>query len=288
MSALRNGVMSIVAIALAAACVPSHAQDEHAHHAAHEATQEKIPSPSSDAPADHVAPPPPEHPMMPMSGDAMIDAMGMDDEATFAKIKIDRLERAFGGDSPAVSWDIDAWLGGDFDKLRIRSEGERVRGATEDADVEALWSHAVAPFWDTEIGVRHDVGSGPRRTWAAFGVQGLAPYWFELGATVYVGESGRTALRVEADYDLSLTQKLILQPRAEINGYGASDRSAGIRAGLSEVSVGLRLRYELRREFAPYVGLEKPQSLGPNANLAGRGYRSENDVVWMIGIRLWR
>ena len=225
--------------------------------------------------------------MTAMSDHAMVDAMGMDDEATFAKLKLDRLERSFGGDAPALSWDIDAWLGRDFDKLRIRSEGEHVRGATEDADVEALWSHAIAPFWDTELGVRQDIGGHANRTWLAFGVQGLAPYWFELGATAYVGESGRAALRLEADYDLSLTQRLILQPRAEINAYGADDRAAGIGAGLSDAAVGFRLRYEIRREFAPYVGVvwKHRREAGDVFPLGVDRTGTERQIV--AGLRLW-
>jgi copper resistance protein B len=221
-----------------------------------------------------------------MSGDAMIAAMGMDDTATFAKLRIDRLERSIDADSPTLAWNVAAWIGGDFDKLRLRSEGEQVRGSTADADVEALWSHAVAPFWGTEVGVRQDLGHA-NRTWAAFGIQGLAPYWFELGATAYLSESGHAALRIEADYDLSLTQTLILQPRAEINAYGASDRSAGTGSGLSEAQVGIRLRYEIRREFAPYVGVEWSRRFGETADFARDEQISSNDTTWVVGIRAW-
>jgi copper resistance protein B len=271
-------------------CVGAYAQGvqahEHEHHASHVARAAADESKPASA-TDHIAPPPPEHPMGPMSADAMIDAMGMDDDATFAKLKIDRLERSFGGDAPSFSWDADAWIGRDFDKLRIRSEGEHARGSTEDADVEALWSHAIAPFWDTEVGVRQDIGGHANRTWAAFGIQGLAPYWFELGATAYVGEAGRTALRIEADYDLSLTQKLILQPRAEINAYGADDRAAGIGSGLSDVTVGVRLRYEIRREFAPYAGVEWSRRFGDTADFARAEGLDDSDTRWVAGIRVW-
>jgi len=299
MSLARNIVQAVVAGTLASACVGAIAQetqsDEHAnhagmHHAApvHRAESQSATKEAEATPAsDHIAPPPPEHPMGPMSDHAMVDAMGMDDEATFAKLKLDRLERSFGGHAPALSWDIDAWLGRDFDKLRIRSEGEHVRGATEDADVEALWSHAIAPFWDTELGVRQDIGGHANRTWLALGLQGLAPYWFELGATAYVGESGRAALRLEADYDLSLTQRLILQPRAEINAYGADDRAAGIGAGLSDAAVGFRLRYEIRREFAPYVGVEWSRRFGETADFARNEGIDASETRWVAGIRVW-
>ena len=296
MSVLRNLFEAIAGGVLAMACATAVAQEtddasQHASHAGmhHAAPVKRETAEASNEPApatDHVAPPPPEHPMAPMSEDAMIDAMGMDDAATFAKLKLDRFERSF-GDAPSLSWDLDAWLGGDFDKLRIRSEGEHVRGATEDADVEALWSHAIAPFWDSEVGLRQDIGGGAHRTWLALGVQGLAPYWFELGATAYIGESGRTALRVEADYDLSLTQRWILQPRAEINAYGTRDPAAGTGAGFSDAAVGLRLRYEFRREFAPYVGVEWSRRFGETADLARDEGIDASDTRWVIGIRVW-
>jgi copper resistance protein B len=237
--------------------------------------------------ADHVPPPPPEHPMEPMGADAMIEAMQMDDDASYAKVKLDRLEAALGNDAPAFAWDADAWIGRDFDKLRIRSEGEHADGETERADVEALWSHAVAAYWDTELGLRHDLGHGADRTWVAFGVQGLAPYWFELGATAYVGDAGRAALRVEADYDLSLTQRLILQPRAELNAYGRNDPAARVGAGLSDAEVGLRLRYEIRREIAPYVGVEWSRRFGRTADFAREDGFEAEDTRWVVGVRVW-
>lgn len=302
MSRLRTIGVVIAGGVLAAGCVSAIAQeaqsDEHASHASHAGMHHAAPvkhehatmqpaAEEANAAPDHVAPPPPEHAMAPMSDAAMIDAMGMDDEATFAKFRIDRLERSFGGDAPALSWEVDAWLGGDFDKLRIRSEGEHLRGTTEDADVEALWSHAIAPFWDSEVGVRQDIGGHANRTWLALGVQGLAPYWFELGATAYVGESGRAAFRVEADYDLFLTQRWILQPRAEVNAYGTRDRAAGTGAGLSDAELGLRLRYEIRREFAPYIGVEWSRRFGETADFARDEGIDAGDTRWVLGIRVW-
>lgn len=296
---MRSARAIAIASAVLLADVHAHAQEsatiEHARHASHSQMHQTPPahhahaaaeSKASSAP-DHVAPPPPEHPMAPTSDAAMIDAMGMDDDATFAKLKLDRLERSFGGDAPALSWQMNAWIGRDFDKLRIRSEGEHVRGATEDADVEVFWSHAVAPFRDTEIGLRQDIGAGAKRTWAAFGIQSLAPYWFELGATAYVGASGRTALRIEADYDLSLSPRLILQPRIEINAYGESDRAAEVGAGLADAEAGLRLRYEVRREFAPYVGVEWSRRFGETADFARDKGLSALDTRWVVGIRVW-
>lgn len=235
-------------------------------------------------PPDHVAPPPPQHVMGDMSAAEMVEVMGMDDRATVALFALDRLEAAKAG---AQTWSAQVRIGGDFDKLHLRSEGERRDGRLEHADAELLWSHAIAPFWDTQLGVRRDFGQGPDRTWAAFGVQGLAPYWFELSATAYVGEQGRTALRLEADYDVLLTQRLVLQPRVELNAYGKDDLAAHLGSGLSDASAGLRLRYEIRREFAPYVGVEWTRRFGTTADFARAHGEDVNDVQWVVGVRAW-
>lgn len=267
---------------------------EHARHAdAHEHAQtnaapEQVTKEDAQSPsADHVAPPPPQHPMEPMSGGEMIDAMEMDDAASIATLRFDRLERVDGDDGTAGAWKFAASVGGDFDKLLVRSEGEHSHGEFERADAEALWSHAVASYWDTQVGVRRDFGRGADRSWAAFGVQGLAPYWFEVGATAYVGDAGRTALRLEVDYDLSLTQRLILQPRLEVNAYGEADRAARVGAGASDAEVGLRLRYEVRRELAPYVGVERSWLFGGTADFAQSDGRDAADTKWVVGLRVW-
>jgi copper resistance protein B len=236
---------------------------------------------------DHVPPPPPQRAMEPMTGREMIDAMEMDDTARVTMLRFDRLERIEGGDGVATAWKFGATDGGDFDKLLVRSEGERAHGAFEEADAEALWSHAVASYWDTQVGVRHDFGRGADRSWAAFGIQGLAPYWFEVGATAYVGDAGRTALRVEIDYELSLTQRLILQPRIELNAYGKSDTAAHVGSGLPDAEAGLRLRYEVRRELAPYIGVEREWLFGDSADFASGEGRSGADTKWVVGLRVW-
>jgi len=236
---------------------------------------------------DHVPPPPPEHPMAPMSEAEMTDAMEMDDDAMLAMLKLDRLECADTDEGVAIAWKLAAWAGGDTDKVLLRSEGEHVDGDVEYADAEVLWDHAIAPYWDSQLGVRRDFGQGADRTWAAFGVQGLAPYWFEVGATAYVGDAGRSALRLEVDYDLLLTQRLILQPRFEINAYGKDDPAARIGSGLSDAAVGLRLRYEVLRELAPYVGVEWTRRFGRTADIVEAEGVDAQDVQWVVGVRVW-
>jgi len=247
-------------------------------------------TPKDDAslpPSDHVPPPAPTHEMGVMSNARMIEVMGMDDRATFGRFAFDRLEHVAGDGRSATAWSAQGWLGGDLDKLWFRSEGEHRGGAFEQADVELSWSHAIAPFWDGQIGVRRDIGRGPDRSWAALGVHGLAPYWFEWSATAYVGEQGRTALRVEAEYELLLTQRWVLQSRVEFNAYGKDDPAARIGSGLSDAAFGLRLRYEIRREFAPYVGVEWSRRFGRSADFARADGESAGEMQWVAGIRVW-
>nr|WP_183422312.1 copper resistance protein B [Luteibacter sp. Sphag1AF] len=216
-----------------------------------------------------------------------MQAMDMNDAATRGTLMIDQLEAWSGRDSQGQRWEAEGWYGGDVDKLWIRTEGERTRGSLDEADVELLWSHAVSTFWDTQLGVRHDTGEGPARQWAAFGIKGLAPYWFELEATAYAGPSGRTAARFKASYELLFTQRLILEPELEFNAYGNADRARATGSGLSDAQLGLRLRYEFSRSFAPYVGVKITHDFGQTARFTrARGDRI-TDLQWVAGLRLW-
>lgn len=257
------------------------------HAGMHDASSAVTPAIEVRPPSGHVAPPPPQHVMHAMSAAEMVDVMGMDDRAGYGLVAFDRFEAAYTDAGTALAWGARLAYGGDGDRAWLRSEGERLHGRTEHADVELLWGHAIAPYWDTQVGVRHDFGRGPERNWAAVGVQGLAPYWFELSATAYVGEQGRTALRGEVEYEGLLTQRLVLQPRVELNAYGRSDPAAGIGAGLSDAAFGLRLRYEIRREFAPYVGIERRWRLGATADAARAGGDAVAETQWVAGVRFW-
>ena len=209
------------------------------------------------------------------------------DEHSFGSVLFDRLERAYGRDGDATSYDAQAWFGRDYNRLVLKAEGEYAGGRLEDARTEVLWGHAIASYWDTQLGVRFDSGEGPNRTWAALGIQGLAPYWFELDLTGYVGEEGRTALRLSAEYELLLTQRLVLQPRLEANLYGKSDEARGIGSGLSDAVAGLRLRYEVNRQFAPYVGVEWASKFGQTADLAKADGNPRSETLWVAGVRFW-
>lgn len=207
--------------------------------------------------------------------------------ARYAMLLIDRLEYFDSGDEHGAALEVEGWYGGDLDKLWWKLEGEHAGGSLEDYRAEALWSHAVSAYFDTQLGLRHDGGEGPARNWAAFGIQGLAPYWFEVSATGYVGQGGRTAARFEAEYEILLTQRLILQPKLELNAYGKADPARGLGSGLSDASFGLRLRYEVRRRFAPYVGIEWQRRLGSTADYARQSGKSASDRQFVAGIRIW-
>ncbi|WP_338880874.1 copper resistance protein B [Achromobacter veterisilvae] len=187
----------------------------------------------------------------------------------------------------ALDWDGRFWFGTATDRLLVKSEGERENGEGSDGKVEAFWSHAVSPFWDLQLGARRDIGAGPKRNWAAIGVEGVLPYNIELEATGYAGSSGRTALALKAEYDLLLTQRLIFTPELEASLYGKDDPERGIGSGLSDGSLSLRLRYEVTREFAPYIGVSFERKFGQTARYASDAGASRSQTAIMAGVRFW-
>jgi copper resistance protein B len=199
----------------------------------------------------------------------------------------DQLEAVDGRNGNGQSFQLSGWYGQDLNKLWLRSEGDVSHGKIEGGDVEAFWNHAIATYWGTMLGVRHDLGAGPNRNWLAYGVEGLASYWFKLEATGYVGESGRTAARLRANYEVLFTQRLILEPELEFNLYGKDDPARRIGSGLSDVSLGLRLRYEIRREFAPYIGINWVRRVGTTADYARADGQHVFDQQLVAGIRIW-
>jgi len=217
--------------------------------------------------------------------------MEMDDHPVLAKVMLDRLELRVTDGSDVLNWEGQGWLGTDLNKLWIKMEGERRGSVTEDAEIQALYSRAIAPFWDLQIGARRDFqpasAPGSDRTWGVIGLQGLAPYFFEISSALFVGESGRTDLRLEAEYELLFTQRLILTPAVEINFYGQNDVATGTGSGLSDIEAGLRLRYEIRREFAPYIGVNWNRKYGNSANFAIAEKNDVEDVQWVLGVRAW-
>ncbi|WP_349568859.1 copper resistance protein B [Azotobacter salinestris] len=199
----------------------------------------------------------------------------------------EKLEYQDADDGSALVWDANAWIGGDVDRLWLRSEGERTNGHTEQAELQALWGHAIGPWWELVGGVRQDFKPASAQTWAAFGIQGMPFYGLDTEITAYYGEGGQTSLRLEADYDILLTNRLILQPTAEANFYGRNDRERGVGSGLGEIEAGLRLRYEITRQFAPYLGVTWGRLYGNSEDLARDAGEDEEEARFVAGIRLW-
>jgi copper resistance protein B len=220
--------------------------------------------------------------------DSDMPGMDMSDHDRQSMLLLDQFEYA--QDSHGASsgfWDGELWYGADFNKLWLKSEGSYSGGQLEDVRTEALWDHALSAYWGSQLGVRHDLGRGPDRTWAAFGVQGLAPYWFDTEAALYIGEEGRVAARVQVEYEELLTQRLILQPKFEVNLYSKDDPARGIGSGLSDSELGLRLRYEVRREVAPYAGVVWRQRYGRTADLSRAAGEPSGELQVVAGVRFW-
>jgi len=211
----------------------------------------------------------------------------MADQAYMGAVMFNRLERARSSDNSFNAYDMQGWFGKDYDRLVLKAEGEVAGGKLQEGRTELLWGHALATYWNSQLGLRYDSGLEPDQSWLAFGVQGLAPYWFEVDATAYVGEQGRTALRLETEYELLFTQKLILQPRVEINLYGKNDPARDIGSGLSDAVTGLRLRYEFTRQLAPYAGIEWAEKFGETANLVRAAGAKTSETRWVAGVRFW-
>lgn len=203
------------------------------------------------------------------------------------QLLVDRLEVQDADGEAALLWSASAMVGNDFDRLVFSSEGERLHGDTGEARHELYWRHAVSRWWESRLGVRHDAGAGPGRDWLGVGVEGVAPFFVELSAVAYVGENGRTAATFEAEYDLRLTNRLILQPRVELNLQGRGDAGKGLGSGLADTGAGLRLRYEIRREFAPYLGVEWTRLHGDTAGLARVAGERVGEARAVAGFRFW-
>ena len=203
------------------------------------------------------------------------------------RVLFDQLEWQYIHGAQGLRWDNKSWVGGDLNRIWLKSEGEAVDGILDEAEVQLLYARTFSRWWDWVAGVRHDMRPSPQHTWLAFGIQGLAPQWFEIDLTGYVGKNGHTAARLEVEYELLLTNRLVLQPLLELSVAGKDDPDRGIGAGLSTGEVGFRVRYELRREVAPYAGVVWHRKLFGTADFA----RAEGGEIggWHVvaGLRCW-
>lgn len=210
-----------------------------------------------------------------------------EDDPLLTKVMIDQLEVRDADDDSLWVLDGQAWIGKDLQTLWFKADVERAGSETKKVELQALYSQAIAPFWNVQLGLRQDFQPTPSRSWAVIGLQGLAPYFFDINTAFFIGESGRTALRLEAEYELLFTQRLILTPDIKVNFYGQNDVDLDIGSGLSDIEAGLRLRYEIRREFAPYIGVNWNKSFGNTADFARDKGKDTDDLQLVIGVRVW-
>lgn len=204
----------------------------------------------------------------------------------WSQVMLETAERWL-GDGDRYGWEGRASFGGDINRLVLKSEGEGDDHSLESAELQALYARTIGPYFNLQAGLRHDFEPGPSRTYAALGVEGLAPYWFEVGATAFLSEKGDLSARFEASYDLRITQRLILEPRAEIDLQAQDVPELGEGAGLSSAELGLRLRYAIRQEFAPYIGLMHERKFGQTADYARAHGEDPKATRFVVGLRAW-
>ncbi|OUS28527.1 copper resistance protein CopB [Gammaproteobacteria bacterium 45_16_T64] len=209
------------------------------------------------------------------------------DDPIVSTVIVDQLEIRDSTDDDPLIIEAQGWIGQDLHKLWFKADVEHVDGETEEAELQALYSKAFTPFWDIQAGVRRDFKPTPGRNWAVFGFQGLSPYFLEIDTALFIGEGGRTALRLAAEYELMLTQQWVLSPDVSINFYGKDDEDTGVGAGLADAEVGLRIRYEIRREIAPYAGIVWQSQYGKSADYTREEGGDVSDTQFILGIRAW-
>ena len=201
---------------------------------------------------------------------------------------VDNLEAPLGEDGSDYAWEVQGWYGSDVDKLWIKTDGEQRLGeAAEQAEVQALWSHALTTWFDVQAGFRYDWRPEPERAHLVLGIHGLMPYLLEADAALFLSEDGDWSVRLEAEYDLLVTQRLVLQPRAEVEAASANVPELRIGSGVSHLELGLRLRYEVLPAFAPYAGVKWERLLGRTADSARQAGVRTNDLFVVAGVNFW-
>lgn len=278
-------------------CTPKPATDPHADHAmpgtaqaapAMKMTGTALPAgnaPAPQPPEDHYADRqfPPEE-----MADAHRQMMFEQGGQPFHQVMFNLAEYQARERADGFRWDGEGWFGGDINRLVVKTEGSGSFGeGVEDAEIQALYSRAIGPYFNLQAGIRYDFEPNPSRTYATIALEGLAPYWFEVEGTLFLSDKGDVLGRLEGYYDQRVTQRLILQPRAEFNLAAQDVPENGMGSGLSDIEVGLRLRYEISRQFAPYVGASWDRKLGDTADFARAAREDPSSVSLVFGIRTW-
>lgn len=216
------------------------------------------------------------------------------DDSVIGFFMIDRLEYGISDDDDSLVWDVQGWLGQDYNKFWLKSEGEHEFSSGKDGgenETQLLYSRLIAPFWYLQVGGAYEQlygeGDNPSRFSGVIGVQGLAPYWFEVEPALFISEDGDISFSFEAEYDLLFTQRLILQPRLESKVAIQQVEKFGVGEGLNNIELGMRLRYEIRREFAPYIGISWNKLIGDTADIARSEGEDDDKLSFLMGIRAW-
>ena len=297
-------IVKLAALTALSLAAPGWAQshDGHDPHAGHQMPQpaaEPAPEPVDASPGPTMELPPPAEAGSgpPRAADAIwgADAMAPSRAALVREhgstvttwFQADRFEYQARAGHDGLLWDVQGYYGNPTSKLWLKSEGEAALGEkVEDAEVQALWSKAVAPFWDLQAGIRQDL-AGQTDTHAVIGIQGLAPYQFEVDAALFLSQRGDLTARIEAELDQRITQKLILQPRIEVSLAAQDNPARKVGAGIDKIEAGLRLRYEILPEFAPYVGVEQGWKLGDSARFSRLAGEDPQVTSVVMGVRFW-
>jgi copper resistance protein B len=293
--------LALAAMTSTLVAAPAFAQhDAHAGHDMPAPVEDAAPSnphahhhPAVARPADAKPPPAPrDHAADRIFGAAVMERSRAQlrlehGDMRYAKVLFETLDYRPSDEGDAIAWDAEASYGGDIDRLTLKTEGEVRSGKTEAAEVQALYSRAIDPYFNLQVGLRRDFAPRPRRTYAVLGVEGLAPYWIELEASAFLSDHGEASARVKGSYDLRLTQKLILQPRVEADFSAEDVADLAIGSGLTKAEAGLRLRYALRPEFAPYVGVVHERHFGRTADFARTAGEPVRDTRLVFGLRTW-
>jgi copper resistance protein B len=254
-------------------------------HSAHGETDEEVGSePPPPAPTDHPA-------------DAIFGPAAMRPSRDQLRVEhggsstwmvlIDQAEWRVRDGEDGFAWNGEVWWGGDDNRIVVKSEGEGAGGDIEDAELQLLYSRAVSPYFDLQAGLRQDLQGGPKRTYVTVGVEGLAPYWFETEAALFLSDEGEAFARLEGSYDLRLTQRLVLQPSAEVNLSAQDIPELELGSGVTDLELGLRLRYQVTREFSPYFGVTYGRKFGGTADYAKAAGEDDTETSIVIGVRTW-
>lgn len=189
-------------------------------------------------------------------------AGGISDDPLLTMVKADKLEYRDSDEGNLLVWEFDAWVGKDLNKFWLKVTGESLDGEVESNEVDLLYSRAIAPFWDIQMGLRHEFKPEPTEDWVGIGFMGVAPYLFEVDANIFINEDSVVNARLDAEYEYMFTQKVVLVPNIELSLYSDDDNARGIVSGLASAELGLRLHYEIKREFSPYIGLNYEKQFG--------------------------